>query len=551
MRIRVLDLWLRLMSDCQGLPFFCIITIRLLHRKNLFDVSGDTPQLRLDHFQNQIKDRNYLALVSEFDLFSFGINVKKNYFNFHVTENVNFRYTMPGDFLRFPFTGNANFDVLKNGTLDFSGFAFDLDHYREYCFGFQRELTDKLDVGLTIKKLYGMENVSTKRSELKLVTDEDEFDWSLTGALQMNSSGVYPFVDSIEGNSVLEGADPMEYLFAKNNKGWGIDIGANYRLNDRLSLNASIVDLGRIKWSTNNRNLSSETESFVFDGLDMTSAVFVADSLRGDSINAIIDGFIQEVDTAFQLTQDTMSYTSATVGRFFLGGQFQLYDKYDHSGSIGAVIQGEFFKGKFRPSFTVSYNQRVRDYLNLNVSYSMINRDLGNIGVGMALNFWPVQFYVVTDNIMAGRLARISSADADGQEGFSMVYPFASKNMNVRLGLNFTIGRNVDRDKDGVVNRKDKCPDNAGLEKFHGCPDTDGDDVPDNKDACPHVKGFWVFEGCPDVDEDGVQDWDDHCPEVPGLVEFHGCPDTDGDGIEDAKDSCITVTWSPGTKRLS
>ena len=37
-----------------------------------------------------------------------------------------------------------------------------------------------------------------------------------------------------------------------------------------------------------------------------------------------------------------------------------------------------------------------------------------------------------------------------------------------------------DRDRDGFVDARDKCPDNAG--KFEGCPDTDGDGFPDHKD---------------------------------------------------------------------
>ncbi len=99
----------------------------------------------------------------------------------------------------------------------------------------------------------------------------------------------------------------------------------------------------------------------------------------------------------------------------------------------------------------------------------------------------------------------------------------------------------VDRDADGVLNEVDVCPDVKGLAAFNGCPDSDGDGIEDSKDACPNEKGLVAFAGCPDTDGDGVEDSKDACPKVKGLVAFKGCPDTDGDGVEDSKDACPTV----------
>ncbi len=107
------------------------------------------------------------------------------------------------------------------------------------------------------------------------------------------------------------------------------------------------------------------------------------------------------------------------------------------------------------------------------------------------------------------------------------------------LTLGFRLGTN-DRDRDGVANKKDKCPDIPGSAATNGCPDIDHDGVADREDDCPHKKGIRALAGCPikDADEDGVPDIDDACPNVVGLAQFQGCPDTDGDGIEDRADSC-------------
>ena len=114
--------------------------------------------------------------------------------------------------------------------------------------------------------------------------------------------------------------------------------------------------------------------------------------------------------------------------------------------------------------------------------------------------------------------------------------------------LMFRFG-NTDRDKDGIKDSEDACPDVPGLAQFQGCPDTDGDGVADKDDNCPEVAGPVENNGCPwpDTDGDTVLDKDDACPEVAGPVENQGCPwpDTDNDGILDKDDACPTVPGLP------
>ncbi len=119
--------------------------------------------------------------------------------------------------------------------------------------------------------------------------------------------------------------------------------------------------------------------------------------------------------------------------------------------------------------------------------------------------------------------------------------------------------RKKDRDKDGVYDYQDKCPDIFGSKKYKGCPipkkemveeaiDTDGDQVPDEYDDCPLIKGPRYLHGCPDKDKDGVVDPDDACPNLAGSPMNGGCPidekDTDRDGVPDAEDYCVFLRGS-------
>ncbi len=75
--------------------------------------------------------------------------------------------------------------------------------------------------------------------------------------------------------------------------------------------------------------------------------------------------------------------------------------------------------------------------------------------------------------------------------------------------------------------------------KTNGCPpppsDRDKDGIPDAEDACPDVPGVHTDDpktnGCPpdpDRDKDGIKNEDDACPDVPGVPDpdpkKNGCP---------------------------
>lgn len=104
-----------------------------------------------------------------------------------------------------------------------------------------------------------------------------------------------------------------------------------------------------------------------------------------------------------------------------------------------------------------------------------------------------------------------------------------------------------DTDGDGILDKDDKCPTEAGLAKYQGCPvpDTDKDGINDENDKCITEAGLAKYQGCPipDTDKDGINDEEDKCPSVPGLPRYQGCPipDTDGDLVNDEEDKCKTV----------
>lgn len=188
----------------------------------------------------------------------------------------------------------------------------------------------------------------------------------------------------------------------------------------------------------------------------------------------------------------------------------------------------------FDPYLRVGANYLRHDYSGQS---NAVNEDGENIGAdhfalatGIGSNFW------ITKNFGLG--VQGDYVSTPGDKSTAANFWQASASLLFRFG-------NTDRDKDGILDKDDLCPDTPGLAEFQGCPDTDGDGVPDKDDQCPDVAGPVENNGCPwpDTDGDGVVDKDDACPEVAGPAENNGCPwpDTDGDGILDKDDACPTV----------
>ncbi len=131
----------------------------------------------------------------------------------------------------------------------------------------------------------------------------------------------------------------------------------------------------------------------------------------------------------------------------------------------------------------------------------------------------------------------------------SLKHEVMGATLGIYLGKQIELVKKIkDRDKDGVVDELDECPDAAGTELLNGCPDKDADGIADKKDKCPDIPGTIANNGCPvvevtDSDKDGVNDKEDKCPDIAGTKKYNGCPipDTDKDGINDEDDKCPNV----------
>lgn len=492
--------------------------------------SNDSLYITPGNMLSKLKKHNYLSFSAHIDLLHIGFKVKKkSYISLTAIEKVDFRLRYPKDFFMFLWEGNGSEGVIGKELL--FDFGIDLTHYREYGLAFAHQLNDRLSFGLRFKYLYGMENLRTEKTDITFYTDPDNFALTASSDIKINSSG-------LDSSMETKFDDIPAYMFQGKNTGFGGDLGLSYSPLKKLTLSVSLVDFGFIKWKQNINNTVSSNpgSSFTFRGIGMKEYFRDSASLE--------DAFNQTLDTlgdVFMIEEEHSSYTTRLSTQIYAG---MLYN-FTKKTSFGAMYHSQFFDGRYHPGFSMSLNSMLRNWLSGSISYSAYNRSFLNIGAGFSAKLGPTQIYVVSDNIMGA------------------FYPMSTKNANIRLGLNITVGKGekpekkekgytptttkvkkadlADRDNDGVIDLDDLCPDNFGLIQFRGCPDKDNDSIPDKDDDCPEIAGMISLHGCPDKDGDEVPDMRDSCPDTPGLSQYSGCPDRDGDGIQDKFDDCDTV----------
>ncbi|MXV37250.1 OmpA family protein [Flavobacteriaceae bacterium Ap0902] len=245
----------------------------------------------------------------------------------------------------------------------------------------------------------------------------------------------------------------------------------------------------------------------------------------GGRLSADLTASVGEVDNSRLLVNDEL-FINAGLGLRFQIVQDSWFDPYLR---VGASYHKFDYEGIDIDANNPRQVLEGTGYNGGNMVYTDFNgkEDYFMVQGGLGLNLW------LTDNIGINLASDFNAAPSEDSDYINFFQHTA--------GLTFKFGKQ-DRDKDGIPDDEDLCPDTWGLEEFDGCPDTDGDGIPDKDDACPEVAGLPEFDGCPDTDGDGISDNVDQCPTEAGPVDNNGCPwpDTDGDGLTDNIDNCPT-----------
>jgi len=386
---------------------------------------ADSLVLDIDGFHNSLNETNFIQQNISMPLFYLGIRSKRSFLSFGITEKEMSRVSFEKSLITFIKEGNAPY-MGKN--FDLGNFDIDAYHYREFAFGFSKEVVkNKLTLGAKAKLLYGKFAIQTNRLDLRVETAADGSYLNFQSDMNINISGPVTLEydsDNYFENFNTDKMEPDTYLMQKGNMGMAFDLGAVYKLTPKLTLSGSIIDLGKISFKKDNTNLN-HISNYKWEGIDFSHSV---DESATNYIDPgdLMDAELEKFKSSFKPQKsefNSNTFEMSLPTKVYLGGTYSVNQHFGFG-----VLECLYNNGTTnRNTLTLSANAMLGNFFSLTGSYSAIGNSYNNLGLGIAMRLGFMQVYLVSDNLLA------------------LNDPAKAEFINARFGMNFLFGRNHKR----------------------------------------------------------------------------------------------------------
>lgn len=361
-----------------------------------------------------LPEKTYIAPAASIDFLRLGFRVNsKLYVTANVTTKEYGHFVLPKGLASVFVEGNAPY---VNSTINISP-ELEAISYNETAVGASYSVNKKLTVGGRVKLLHGIASITTQSSDVSIAVDEN-YHLTASADLIVKTSGI----NNITGPGFEITSEWKNYI---KNRGMAVDIGATYRLLDKLTLNASLIDIGGIGWKNDlyEYTLDKSKANYTFSGINATDLV-------NGTASDFMDAQVDSIKNNFKLQEGTTtSFRTPLPAKMFLGANFELMKNL----SVGTVFTAQKFQGHFSPGWTTSLNHHLGRVISTTLSYTMSNRSYNNFGAGLSFNFAPIQLYIVGDNLLRVPSSLIVHKDLNNYVNTAQV-------INMRLGLNIVVG---------------------------------------------------------------------------------------------------------------
>lgn len=381
-------------------------------------IRKDSLVVDVNSFHDALKTTNFLSEQFELTLFALGIRAKNYYFTLDVIEKQDNRFSFDKEMITF--LKNGNYDY-RGRTANWGGLGLDANYYHEIALGVSKKLNDKWTVGVKGKMLFGIANMHMEESDMSVHTSAsgDEIilnsQHRLRVSMPINQIGFD--ADGYVNDINIESDDyDTDFFLNTDNKGFAVDLGMTYQMDEKTRLYASILDIGAINWKTDGYEFS-QNGSFTWTGADWSQSGNSNDPNYRE-IEDVFQDLTDSIADEFRVSDKIGSYSVSLPTKIYLGGSHQFTKRIN----LGVLSRTEIFNGKVQSNLTFSANARFLRNLSTSLSYSVVNNSYNNIGFGLAAKLGPTQFYVMSDNVMAA------------------IRPNNAQLANIRFGINFLFG---------------------------------------------------------------------------------------------------------------
>ena len=375
---------------------------------DIIDNSEGSDFFTSDAFIKKLDNVNNLNVNLSTDILSAGWYKGKNFWSFNIGLRNDIGASIPKSMFEFlrEMDGLSGDDWkrLSNINQKVQGQSLEINSYAEVGVGLARNITSRLTVGARVKALLGVGNLRLDINNISVTSNlsgSENIDWNnptfeqlqnLRGSAEIKVDAVLENSSKLIELSEKDGViDEIDFgTFGLAGYGLGIDLGASYKLMDKLTLSASLLDLGFMKWSKKNTSVAKATADQSYNLINSSERdEFVDKVSSGEVLN--FDMLNMTLDNSAQKDRST-SLTSTLV----LGAEYELLGDWL---AVGALYTGRFAKPETLNELTFSANCRPKNNLNLALSYSVWQGSGKTFGVAAKLG--PI--FVGTDYMFFGK----------------------------------------------------------------------------------------------------------------------------------------------------
>ena len=355
-------------------------------------------------FIGRLEDNNRFNVSCKTNLFSIGWYKGQNFWSVNMSLAADFSGEVPKSMFEYLRDVNQPDFNLSNKLMDIQKGQLLANSFYELGMGYARSITPKLTIGANAKLLLGVGNLNYKVNQIKIDANLPE---NLSNnVIPENWQQYYANLDidatmefSYSGDCLSENnSDPNNTYVddVKLNKigisGYGasVDLGLSYQLTNELTLSASLIDLGFINWPKKNTTFSVANENINLDGKNYSNDPSGFSSFVSDAENFYKRTVTDEM-TSYDLVRlkkdEPKSRTTSLSSTAVFGAEYAFFNR---KLLVGALSTTRFIEPKTLSEVTLSTCYQPKKWLNLVLSYSLI-QDRGK-SFGLAMKLGPVFF---------------------------------------------------------------------------------------------------------------------------------------------------------------
>ena len=395
-------------------------------------------------FMNRLKDNNKLNVNFSTEILSAGWYKGKNFWSF----NIGLRTDIGANLTKNMFTFLNEMETVeenwRNSNYDISGQQLNINAYTEIGLGLSRQINSRLTVGARVKALLGIGNMELKLNRVamsaNLPSDQQINQWSsesywnsmspsqaaqaaqelkdkfnnyhanLTVGAELKSSFKGLELQEEEGKDYVTDFDFDSGKLGIAGYGFGIDLGASYKILDNLTVSASVLDLGFISWSKSSTKIASanpdpidikgSTYANMVDPNNPNTVMNAVNQLQTDAqgyMDRVTNGDVLDYDMLqLEVSDAKESRKSRLASTLVLGAE---YGFFNNKLAVGVLSTTRFVQPDALTELTFSANYRPKSWFNVALSYSAIQSAGKSFGLGLKLG----PLFVGTDYMFLGK----------------------------------------------------------------------------------------------------------------------------------------------------